>query len=277
MTKDHHRHQVLGEHDRAASLRNAIEVAEKRALSFFHKRETLVLSAKSTTDFVTEADRSVEQCIRQELAKSHPDDPVVGEELGGKATCAYWLVDPIDGTNNFLSGLPLWAISIAFVENGHPILGGISIPSLGRTLIGGKNHPMQEIGKVASTASGHALTFGIGGNEFWPNACRDAIDAVLVENRLTSVCLGSCATSLALAASGELAGYAEGNVGFWDIAAGVALCEAADRAVTFVGKPGPNASFVAVGPRNIQPKISSLTLLNEREKHPEDEPSTSNG
>jgi myo-inositol-1(or 4)-monophosphatase len=248
------------------ALAQIAECAEIVALDFFKCRGDLIRENKSSTDFVSEADRAVERCIRSQIAKVYPDDLVVGEELGGEKGSAYWLIDPIDGTSNFLSGLPLWAISIAYVEDGRPTLGAVSIPLLSRCLVGGLGHPLQDIGRSQATA-GTSLVFGIGKNEHWPTDRRDQIEALLHPNGLTALTLGSCATSLALVASGELAGYAEGHVGFWDIAAGVALCEAANVPVSFAATAGKQSSFVAAGPASVQKDVFNITCLKQQKQN----------
>lgn len=233
--------------------------AESMALDFFARRSDLLREHKSHTDFVTEADRAVENCIRAAIAEHHPDDTVVGEELGGQSAASYWLVDPIDGTSNFLSGLPLWSISIAYIENNHPTLGVVSMPMLGRCLLGGRGFDLCEIGDKSPATGSASLVFGIGQNEHWSSDRRDLIEDCIRSIGLTGISLGSCATSLALVASGELAGYAEGHVGFWDIAAGVALCEAAQVPVSFLANTKTSGSFVAAGPSLIQPDIFAIT------------------
>ncbi|SDO90330.1 histidinol-phosphatase [Actinopolyspora xinjiangensis] len=82
---------------------------------------------------VTDADVAVEDAVRAELAEHRPDDVVVGEERGGSATTGRsWIIDPIDGTKNFLRGVPAWATLLALVENGTPVVGVISAPAMGR-------------------------------------------------------------------------------------------------------------------------------------------------
>ncbi|MEM5478004.1 inositol monophosphatase [Pacificibacter sp. AS14] len=236
--------------------------AEIVARDFFARRDVLILEQKSPTDFVTDADRAVERCIRLEIAKSFPNDFVVGEELGGQEGQSYWLVDPIDGTSNFLSGLPLWAISIAYIENGHPIFGLVSIPMLNRCLLGGQAFGLQDLGRRRGAACGASKVFGIGYNEHWPPNRRELIEAQLRSHGLSSLTLGSCATSLALVASGELAGYAEGNVGYWDVAGGIALCEAANVSVSYAATSGKKSTFIAAGSASIQPLIYDITKSN---------------
>lgn len=82
---------------------------------------------------VTDADLAVEDAVRAVLARQHPRDGVLGEERGGTTDSARtWVLDPIDGTKNFLRGLPIWATLIALVEGGTPVAGVISAPALRR-------------------------------------------------------------------------------------------------------------------------------------------------
>ncbi|MGV0837212.1 histidinol-phosphatase [Mycolicibacterium thermoresistibile] len=83
---------------------------------------------------VSDADRSVETTLRDTLAHQRPDDPILGEEFGGATvlTGRQWIIDPIDGTKNFVRGVPVWATLIALLEDGVPIVGVVSAPALQR-------------------------------------------------------------------------------------------------------------------------------------------------
>jgi histidinol-phosphatase len=83
---------------------------------------------------VTDADRAVETVLRQVLGRERPDDSVVGEEFGGTTTFSgrQWIIDPIDGTKNFVRGVPVWASLIALLEDGVPSVGVVSAPALHR-------------------------------------------------------------------------------------------------------------------------------------------------
>ena len=84
---------------------------------------------------VSDADRAVEQLVRGHLAKVRPDDAVHGEEYGGGAAAdvgRVWVVDPIDGTKNFVRGVPVWATLLGLLVDGVPVLGVVSAPALGR-------------------------------------------------------------------------------------------------------------------------------------------------
>ncbi len=83
---------------------------------------------------VTDADRGVEADLREVLGRERPDDGVVGEEFGGTATFSgrQWIIDPIDGTKNFVRGVPVWASLIALLEDGVPSVGVVTAPALHR-------------------------------------------------------------------------------------------------------------------------------------------------
>ncbi|MUL80876.1 MULTISPECIES: histidinol-phosphatase [unclassified Mycolicibacterium] len=83
---------------------------------------------------VTDADRGAEEALRASLAAARPDDTVFGEEFGGTTTSSgrQWVVDPIDGTKNFVRGVPVWCTLIALLEDGIPVIGVISAPALAR-------------------------------------------------------------------------------------------------------------------------------------------------
>ena len=83
---------------------------------------------------VTDADRAVESEIRNVLARQRPTDSIVGEEFGGETsfTGRQWIIDPIDGTKNFVRGVPVWASLIALLHDGVPVVGAVSAPALRR-------------------------------------------------------------------------------------------------------------------------------------------------
>ena len=91
----------------------------------------LVVELKGPTDYVTHADRDVENVIRRELAAAFPDDAFLGEETAAQFTGPVdrcWVVDPIDGTHNFLRGVPYWNVAIGYVENGRTEIGVVCDP-----------------------------------------------------------------------------------------------------------------------------------------------------
>jgi histidinol-phosphatase len=109
-----------------AELADAITVARFRAAD-------LAVSSKPDLSLVTDADRAVEQAVRDRLAEWLPSDALLGEEFGSVGSSArQWVIDPIDGTHNFVRGVPVWATLIGLLTDGEPVLGVVSAPALGQ-------------------------------------------------------------------------------------------------------------------------------------------------
>ncbi|CAM3620947.1 histidinol-phosphatase [Kibdelosporangium persicum] len=119
----------------SASLDFALRLADAadEITSARFRAQDLKVSRKPDRTPVTDADTAVEDAIRALIARHHPDDQVAGEERGGEiGRGRTWVIDPIDGTKNFLRGVPAWATLISLVINGHPVVGVVSAPALGR-------------------------------------------------------------------------------------------------------------------------------------------------
>src|SRR5690349_12997732 len=114
----------------------ALQMADAADAQTLDRFGALDLRVETKPDLtpVTDADRSVEELVREALASQRPDDVVLGEEFGGTAvfTGRQWVVDPIDGTKNFVRGVPVWATLIALLHDGVPIAGVASAPALQR-------------------------------------------------------------------------------------------------------------------------------------------------
>jgi len=110
----------------ASRLDEGVRIAEaagRVALDFFNRRHELAIEKKGLQDLVSIADQQVEAQIRAELARCFPDDAILGEEGGGGEAERLWVIDPIDGTANFLRGLPYWGVVIAYVVDGVTEIG----------------------------------------------------------------------------------------------------------------------------------------------------------
>jgi histidinol-phosphatase len=109
-----------------ANAADAISTSRFRALD-------LRVERKPDLTPVTDADRAVEQSIRTTLSRARPRDAVLGEEFGAVGSARRrWIIDPIDGTKNFVRGVPIWATLIALYEDDKPVVGLVSAPALGR-------------------------------------------------------------------------------------------------------------------------------------------------
>jgi len=117
--------------DLALALRLA-DAADAISIDKFRNRE-LHIDLKPDRTYVTEADLAVERALREMLAAERPDDGILGEEYGteGDAT-RQWIIDPIDGTANYLRGVPVWGTLIALAVDGVPVVGVVSSPALGK-------------------------------------------------------------------------------------------------------------------------------------------------
>ncbi|EHJ95571.1 inositol monophosphatase family protein [Agrobacterium tumefaciens] len=222
---------------RLALANKIIVEASRLALEFFHERDRFVLEEKKANEFVSEADRQVELLIREHLSLSAPNDHVMGEEMGGEGADAFWSIDPIDGTANFLRGTPLWGVSIGFIENGRSTVGAIAYPSLGTTLSAAAGHGVFKdrqpfdrkvhFPSVRVAAVGESPRWSIEGISEIEMALRKAGWGV-AEYRCATIGLG-------FAALGFTDGYIEKNTSIWDIAAGSVICSEAGLQVHSAG------------------------------------------
>ena len=120
--------------DELALALELADIADAMTLSRY-RAEDLVVETKPDLTPVTEADRGVEEAIRERLAAIHPDDAVLGEEFGATAAggnARRWIIDPIDGTKNYVRGIPVWATLLALESGGELVVGVVSAPALQR-------------------------------------------------------------------------------------------------------------------------------------------------
>lgn len=184
---------------------------------------------------VTDADLAVEDAIRERLAGERSDDQVVGEERGGAVSAERtWLLDPIDGTVNFLRGVPVWASLLALIERGRPIVGVISAPALRR-----RWWAADGAGAYVSERGGTGRRLAVSGVRDLADACVSTTDPggwVQHHGRAAYLALvDSCWQSRAfgdfwqhcLVAEGALDLAAEPVVNPWDVAAVQVLVEQA--------------------------------------------------
>ncbi len=120
----------------ANDLALALEIADAADALTLDRFGALDLRVDTKPDLtpVTDADRSAEELLRSSLTANRPDDSIFGEEFGGTPafTGRQWVLDPIDGTKNFVRGVPVWSTLIALLVDGIPVVGVVSAPALGR-------------------------------------------------------------------------------------------------------------------------------------------------
>ena len=194
----------------------ASEKASKALIRDFGEIEKLQVSVKGPTDFVSSADTKAEKIIIEELIKSKKNYSIVSEEAGyikNKDSDNEWIIDPIDGTLNFLHGVPHFAISIALRSNNEIVSGLIFDPIKDEMFFAEKNNGAflnnQRI-KVSKKKEINACLFATGGNQ------KSNIS-------LTTRNSGSAALDMAYVASGRYDGYFQNNLNLWDIAAGIII------------------------------------------------------
>ena len=230
-------------HDRGQAVLGIVDRATEMALFYFHDRGRLrTTSKKAKMDLVTEADQEIERFIKGELARLAPADGFLGEETGGGTGEALWVVDPLDGTANFLSGLPFWAVSIGFVEAGSPVVGAISVPVLQETFHAVRGNGALCNGVPIRVSAVNSLErsrviFGRSTDLPPETALRFAGRAMSGGALIYS--FGSCAFNLTRIANGSCDYYYEERVFPWDAAAGAALIREAGGDVDYEFVPLP--------------------------------------
>jgi len=120
--------------DELAVARTAVDQAGRLALQYFGT--ALAIEYKADRSPVTAADRGAEEALRETLGAAFPHDGMLGEELGASdgTSGRRWIVDPIDGTQSFIRGVPLWGVLVALEDRGEVVLGVVGLPALGETL-----------------------------------------------------------------------------------------------------------------------------------------------
>ena len=197
----------------------ASEKASKILIRDFGELENLQVSKKGPKDFVTNADIKAEKIIIEELKKARPNYSIISEENGvekNKDESNFWIIDPIDGTTNFLHGVPHFAISIALQSNNEMVCGLIYDPIKDELFYAEKNHGAyfnnQRI-RVSKKREIDECLFAVGKGKYNPD---------LIYRRS-----GSAALDLAYVASGRFDGYFQNNLNLWDIAAGIIIVKEA--------------------------------------------------
>jgi fructose-1,6-bisphosphatase/inositol monophosphatase family enzyme len=202
----------------------------------------------SPTDPVSDADRASEELILGLISKSRPADGIVGEEGGGRtgSSGVEWVVDPLDGTVNFLYGIPVWAVSIAARDERGTFLGVVFDPNRDEMFtaeLGGGSRMNGEPIRVGDETD---LAKALIGTGFAYQAEARAVQARVVERLLPRVRdirrAGSAASDLATVACGRFDGFFEAHLEEWDRAAGVLLVREAGGVVADIPPPIPTIS-----------------------------------
>jgi myo-inositol-1(or 4)-monophosphatase len=280
----------------------ATDAANLLAEEGAQQRPEVAATKSSLTDVVTEMDRRAEQLIRERILAARPGDTILGEEggeIGGTAGsgAARWIVDPLDGTVNYLYGLADWCVSIAAEVDGVVVVGVVAIPLRGETYLAARGQGATvrtETGQTPAARSGPAgsdpvagsvptlrcnqgvpLAQALVGTGFGYLSGRRRVQGEVVSALLPRIRDirrgGSAAVDLCSVAAGRLDAFYERGLNPWDYSAGGLIAAEAGALVTGLGGRPASPSFtVAAGPGLYQELIEALTPLDpERDADPE--------
>ena len=269
-------------------------------------RPEVVETKSSLTDVVTEMDRRAEALITEQIRAARPGDAILGEEGGethgapapgqpdGGAPAAEvrWIVDPLDGTVNYLYGLSDWAVSIAAEVAGTIVAGVVAVPLHGETFLAVRGqgawrrtdsglHSAVGSGAVGSGAVGSgavgetslrcnrgvSLSQALVGTGFGYLPGRRRVQGEVVSALLPHIRDirrgGSAAVDLCLVAAGRLDAFYERGLNYWDYAAGALIAaEAGARVTGLAGRPPSSSMTVAAGPGLYEALTGALATLN---------------
>ena len=211
----------------------AAEKASKSLVRDFGEVEKLQVSKKGPRDFVTKTDKNVEKILIEELSKIKKNYSILSEEIGkieNKDSENVWIIDPIDGTTNFLHGIPHFAICIA-LESKKEVISGLIYD------------PIKDEMFYAEKSKGAYLN-----NQRLRVSNKNSLDECLFSSNQEGIkfsnlnmrCSGCAALDLAYVASGRLDGFFHNKINLWDIAAGALLVEEAGGIVNDLVKFNPN-------------------------------------
>ena len=227
----------MGEGEELQQLRGVAERAALAAGRIILESPMPAAELKGRADYVTEVDRRAEDAVRDILEKETPGVRVVGEELGGDPSAEYWLVDPVDGTVNFLHRFPAVGVSVALILEGRPQAGAVHAPYLRTTWTAARGHGALQDGaplRVSEVSPDEAVV-GTGfpfrhKERLLQGYLRVMIPALSRFEDLRRP--GAVALDLAWVASGVFDGFFELALSPWDVAAGALLIEEAGGLVS---------------------------------------------
>jgi myo-inositol-1(or 4)-monophosphatase len=240
----------------------AISVAtEAGALALRRRREGVEVAAtkSSAVDVVTAADREVEALIRTRIASARPQDAFLGEEFAAAAGSSglTWVVDPIDGTVNYLYDIPRWAVSVAVVEGDDPstwtaLAGCVVNPSVGEVYAAARGQGATRDGIPVSVGAADSLSTSLVATGFAYDAATRVEQAAAAARVIGSVRdlrrAGAAALDLCDVASARLDAYWERGLMPWDFAAGALIATEAGAVVTVGDVRGGRRLVTAAAP-----------------------------
>jgi len=213
----------------------AARMAGRSLVKDFGEVENLQVSSKGAGDFVSRADVAAEDMIREELTIARPNYGWLGEESGGeegKDPTRRWIVDPLDGTTNFLHGMPHWAVSIALEHKGEIVSAVVFDPAKDEMFFAEKGQGawlnqsrirVSDRNKMIESCFATGIPFG--GRDTLPASLQDL--AKLMPQVAGVRRWAAAALDMAYVAAGRYEGYWERDLNAWDIAAGILIVKEA--------------------------------------------------
>jgi myo-inositol-1(or 4)-monophosphatase len=224
-------------HARYVAARAIAHQAGELAHNYFSRRDALAVESKGAQDYVSLADRAVEMLIREEIARAFPDDAFLGEETASSVSGdeeRIWIVDPIDGTHNFLRGAYYYCVSIAYVERGHREIGVVIDPEHDELFHARRGHGAWNTRHgeehrltVSDCASLKRAFVCLGHHDRYAEPRVMAIRQALMDAGTAVRSLGAGALQLAHVAAGRYDAFVELSLNAWDAMAGLLLIEEA--------------------------------------------------
>jgi len=249
---------LLGVAQQAAQLAATIHRAA-------HRDRLDVHTKSSATDLVTDVDRAAEKALVSALRQARPDDAIIGEEgtnvAGRTGVC--WVLDPLDGTTNFVYGYPAYAVSVGVEIDGKRVLGVVHDTAHDRVYSGIVGGVASCDGTPIAASTQADLGLALIGTGFLPDVAARRVQGAIIQRLLPAVRdirrSGSAALDLCAVASGTLDGFYEAGLGHWDIAGGAAIAEAAGAAVVELHSAHlPNPLLVVANPKLIETLVARL-------------------
>lgn len=251
--------------DRLAFTVDVARRAGALGLDYFRRLDSLVIESKGPQDLVSDADKAVESFIRSEIARRYPEDGLLGEEHGYQPGTSgrVWIIDPIDGTANFVCGIPAWCVVIACRNGAVTEVGVTHEPCTGETFAARKGGGATVNGKPLRVSSSAALdegTVALGySRRSTPERALAIIDGVISQGGYFFR-NASGALMLAYVAAGRLLGYIEVHMNAWDCVAGFLLIEEAGGRIR---QPDPDTllekgTVIVAGGPGVYPELEDI-------------------
>ncbi len=247
----------------------AITIAQETAEILADRPESLRISTKtSETDVVTQMDKLAEDYIVEQLQSAFPEDGILGEEGAAKESKSgfQWVIDPLDGTINYLYHLPAWAVSIARVDinSGSSTVGVVCAPALNSTYFAGTGLGAFKNSLEMKLSVGHTtdLAQSLIGTGFSYRSEVRAGQARVLSELLPKVRdirrIGSCAIDLCFVAEGKLDAFYERKVNLWDHAAGSLIAREAGARVSGLHQEKESYEMLVASNQSLHPQLVAL-------------------